>query len=118
MDVDTGRGNTLNVTSLRMPKRPRLPTRNFGTSKPGRILHNFAAHAEQPSGAIDELHAENKVAHAAEAEAARAARVRCDSAAEGRAGIGQRADRMAGTVLARPSAALISASGVPARAVR
>lgn len=36
--VLVGAGKTLKVTSVRMPKRPREPTKNFGRSNPAAFL--------------------------------------------------------------------------------
>ena len=39
--VAAGRGNTLNVISASTPNRPRLPTKNFGRSKPAAFFTTF-----------------------------------------------------------------------------
>ena len=79
----SGCGKTLNVTSDEDAEAPEAADHAVMQQEPGRVLDDLAAAADQPAFAVDDPHADEKVAHAAVAIAPWSAEPAGDRAANG-----------------------------------
>ena len=112
-----GAGNTLKVSSATTPRRPQLPTIAWCSRKPAAFFTTLPPLCDDAPFAVDEARADQEVANAAEAIAARAVHARSDGAADRGARRSRGAGRTAGTARAAASARSMSAMRVPASAV-